>query len=176
MSTASLLLSLYQCKAWANRELFVQIDKIDPQTQQKERHAVIRLMNHIYVVDQIFAAHLQGKAHGFTGVNTPETPELAILQASVSELDAWFLQLISELDSAALAEKISFTFTDGLAGCMSREEMLLHVAMHGSYHRGGVGKMLMQLPITPPRELYTTFLHQQEPERRLSSSGLSSSI
>ncbi len=174
MSTASLLLSLYQCKAWANRELFAQIDKIDPHTQEKERHAVIRLMNHIYVVDQIFAAHLQGKAHSFTGVNTPETPELATLQAGVSELDAWFLQLISELDgehgSDALAEKISFTFTDGLAGCMSREEMLLHVAMHGSYHRGGVGKMLMQLPLTPPRELYTAFLHQQDPSRRLKSS------
>ncbi len=169
MSTTSLLLSLYQCKAWANRELFAQIEKIDLHSQEKERHAVIRLMNHIYVVDQIFAAHLSGKTHSFTGVNTPETPELASLQAGVTALDQWYVQLVQGLDDSVLAEKISFTFTDGLAGCMSREEMLLHVAMHGSYHRGGVGKMLMQLPITPPRELYTSFLHQQQPERRLTS-------
>ncbi len=167
MSTSSLLLSLFQCKAAANAEIFAALETIDPVSHEKERHALTRLMNHIYVVDQIFAAHLSGKSHAFTGVNTPETPTLADLKNHAAQLDQWYVQLLSETPSAALEEQISFTFTDGQAARMSREEIFCHVAMHGGYHRGAVGKVLQQIGITPPRELLTSFLHQQQPERRV---------
>jgi uncharacterized damage-inducible protein DinB len=44
--------------------------------------------------------------------------------------------------------------------------MLLHVAMHGSYHRGAVGRILSQHGVAPPRDVLTGFLHQSQPERR----------
>jgi len=50
---------------------------------------------------------------------------------------------------------------------MSREEMLLHVATHGVYHRGGVAQTLKSISVTPPDDPYTVFLHQTEPDRRL---------
>lgn len=49
---------------------------------------------------------------------------------------------------------------------MSREEMLAHVITHGAYHRGAVGRIMAQLSIAPPRDVYTGFLHATEPHRR----------
>ena len=49
---------------------------------------------------------------------------------------------------------------------MSREEMLAHVATHGSYHRGAVGRILAQAGGPPLADLYTAYLHRSEPQRR----------
>jgi uncharacterized damage-inducible protein DinB len=64
------------------------------------------------------------------------------------------------------AERLSFQFTDGDAGTMTREEMLFHVITHGAYHRGNVGQVLKDISVAPPRDLYTKFLHVREPSRR----------
>ena len=76
MSTTTLLHSLFKYKAWSNDQLFVELAKVDPVSQQEERHNAMRILNHIYVVDQIFAAHLSGAAQSFTATNTTETPTL----------------------------------------------------------------------------------------------------
>jgi uncharacterized damage-inducible protein DinB len=64
---------------------------------------------------------------------------------------------------------MAFNFTDGDKGYMTREEMLTHVALHGGYHRGEVGRILWQLSITPPWDTFAVYLHQADPARRLQS-------
>ena len=68
-----------------------------------------------------------------------------------------------------LAEQLHFDFVDGDHGCMSRAEMLAHIVTHGGYHRGAVGRILAQLQLAPPRDIYTRFLHQDQPQRREAS-------
>jgi len=166
MSTAALLHSLYRHKAWANEELFAQVRLIAPAAQAEARHAAIRLLNHIFVVDRIFAAHLAGKPHGFDATNTKETPTLDELEAGVKACDRWYADYTASVDDGKLNERIAFTFTDGLAGEMTRAEMLAHIVTHGSYHRGGVGRILAGASVPPPRDLYTIHLHRAEPARR----------
>lgn len=166
MSTSTLLLSLFQYKAWANAELFGELRQVDDQTHAAERHTAIRVLNHIHVVDRIFVAHLSGKAHAYTATNTPETPTLDELQAAVAETDRWYIDHVRGLTPQKLAEPVSFDFTDGGRGCMTREEMLAHVITHGGYHRGAVGATMRQAGVAPPRDIYTRFLHAAEPERR----------
>lgn len=166
MSASSLLQSLFSYKAWANEELFASLAQVDAEAHKSERHAAIRLLNHIYVVDRIFAAHLSGQAHSYTASNTPETPTLEELLAAVRESDRWYIEHVASLSAEALAERLSFAFTDGDRGSMSREEMLVHVSTHGAYHRGAVGRIMAQVGTPPPRDLLTRFLHQSEPERR----------
>ena len=128
--------------------------------------AATRTLNHIYIVDQIFRAHLTGETHGYTATNTPDTPDLGQLHFAVAETDSWFEKYVVSISDAALAEKVSFRFTDGDSGTMTREEMLFHVLSHGSYHRGNVGQVLKGISVAPPRDLLTKFLHLREPERR----------
>ncbi|MFN9210518.1 MAG: DinB family protein [Betaproteobacteria bacterium] len=166
MSISTLLLSLFTYKAWANEELFAELSKLDPDSQQAERHAAIRLLDHIYVVDRIFAAHLSEVAHGYAGTNTPEAPTLESLHEAVGASDRWYIEYIEALDPARLRDSIEFSFTDGANGRMSREEMLAHVATHGSYHRGAVGRIMAQVGVPLPRDIFTAYLHRAEPARR----------
>ena len=99
-------------------------------------------------------------------MNTEATPDLGELQFAVAQLDAWFEAYAAAASNDQLSEKLPFRFTDGDAGCMSREEMLVHVITHGGYHRGNVGQVLKSISVAPPRDLYTKFLHQSEPARR----------
>lgn len=166
MSSSTLLLSLFKYKAWANVELFAEVEKLDPQARQAERHLAIRLLNHIHVVDRIFAAHLAGQPHAHTATNTPGTPALHELRDDVAQTDRWYLQYIEALAPQLLEERLPFVFTDGAKGLMSREEMLAHVATHGGYHRGAVGRILAQADLPPPRDIFTVHLHRTEPARR----------
>jgi uncharacterized damage-inducible protein DinB len=162
MSAKAVLHSLFKYKAWANEELFAEFAKIDPKVHQSERNAAIRLLNHIYVVDRIFAAHLSGERHNYEGTNTLETPTLEELRSAVAASDTWYVQYVGTMSPEILHEKIAFTFTDGALGCMSREEMLAHVATHGDYHRGAVGRVMPQLSVPP----FTHYLHKADPHRR----------
>lgn len=160
------LQSLFAQKSWANNELFNAVAAVTSTEHAADVHTAIRTLNHIYVVDKIFQAHLTGEQHGYTATNTEATPELDELQFCVAEADAWFKSYAASVTSAQLCERIVFRFTDGDAGTMSREEMLLHVITHGAYHRGNVGQMLKSISVVPPRDLYTKFLHLSEPARR----------
>lgn len=166
MSATTLLSSLFQYKAWANQELFAALQSLDETAHEGERHTVIRILNHIYVVDRIFAANLLKIPHEYTATNTPETPSLEDLRAVVFETDLWYEGYVVKLKQDDLNENIEFVFTDGTLGRMSREEMLAHVVTHGGYHRGAVGRIMAQLSIAPPRDSLPVFLHRSEPARR----------
>jgi uncharacterized damage-inducible protein DinB len=163
------LQSLFAYKSWSNNELFNLLSTVDAQQHADAVHTAIRTLNHIYVVDRIFQAHLQGTPHHYTATNTEATPDLGELQFAVAEADAWFERYTASVSAGQLRERLSFRFTDGDTGSMTREEMLLHIVTHGGYHRGNVGQVLKSISVAPPRDLYTKFLHASEPSRRASS-------
>jgi uncharacterized damage-inducible protein DinB len=171
MSSTSLLTSLLQYKAWANQELFSELLRLDPAAHPAELHAALRILNHIHVVERIFVANLQGISHAYSATNTQATPKLAALYQAVQDTDRWYLEYVAGLSSEQLAEHLHVRFVDGDHGSMSREEMLAHIVTHGGYHRGAVGRIMAQLALAPPRDIYTRFLHQAEPERRQVSQG-----
>jgi uncharacterized damage-inducible protein DinB len=166
MSNAYLIASLFKYKSWANEEILAAMQQLNDSNQQTELHTAIRIMNHTYVVDRIFAAHLLGEPHNYTATNTVETPKLNELCEVVQKSDHWYSTYVSTVTLSELNEKIRFKFTDGDTGCMSREEILLHIVTHGGYHRGAVGHILAQLNIAPPRDLYSGYLHKAEATRR----------
>ena len=158
--------TLFAQKTWANNELFNALAAVQLEAHVESVTAAVRTLNHIFVVDQIFLAHLSGQQHGYKGTNTEETPELGHLQFAVAEVDAWYMRYVKEIQEHELKQPIRFHFTDGDTGEMTKEEMLLHVITHGSYHRGNVGQILKSIAVPPPRDLLTKFLHVSEPERR----------
>lgn len=88
------------------------------------------------------------------------------MQFAVAETDAWFEGYVASVNQAQLGEAITFRFTDGDPGAMTREEMLFHVITHGAYHRGNVGQIMKSMSVAPPRDPYTKFLHLREQKRR----------
>jgi uncharacterized damage-inducible protein DinB len=161
----STLQSLFAYKAWANSELLARLATV-PQNQTEQLQSCLRTLNHTHVVDRIFRAHLSGQRHPFDSTNTKDTPSLGQLQNDVKATDDWYVDYVANLTEPALSEVLAFTFTDGDAGQMTREEILFHVVTHGGYHRGNIGQVLKSISVAPPRDLYTKFLHVSEPARR----------
>ena len=118
MGEQTLMASLFRHKAWANAELLDAFAAHDDGLPAAERRTAIRILNHAYVVDRIFASHLQGGDHGYAGTNTAETPTLDQLSSAVRETDRWYLDYVAQASPDALAETIGFTFT-GLLGPVS---------------------------------------------------------
>lgn len=163
---STLLQTLFGYHAWANVDLFNKLESVDAEKHGKELQTALRLISHYYVVSRIFAGHLQGVPHGFTSDNLEEIPALHDLKAAVTTSDQWYLDYLHKASSTTLSELVAFTFTDGDKGYMTREEMLTHVALHGGYHRGEVGRTLWQLSVALPWDTFAVYLHQSEPARR----------
>jgi len=159
MSALDLLRSLFVYQAWANGELLEKLASMDQQQHAKERHAAIRLLNHNLVVSRIFAAHLSGTHHGYASDNTEDTPSLDELGVDVAAMDRWYLDYLETVSPKFLPQPVPFIFTDGDKAMMSRQEMLTHVVTHGGYHRGEIGRILVQIGVTPPWDTFAVHLH-----------------
>ena len=164
MDQVSTFERVFSYKARANDEILAAMRRFDEASPAKE--IAVRVLSHTYAVDQIFAANLRRAEHGYTSPNPGQAPSLEELTAAIKTSDQWFIDYVSRLDEEQLAELIDFTFTDGLPGRMSREEMLMHVTVHGEYHRGQISLIMMQNSITPPGDGFTSYLHKEEASAR----------
>ncbi len=168
----AMLKTLFAHKTWANAERYDGRATVEPAQHAEPLPTATRTLNHIYVVDRIFRAHGLVNPHGDTQSNTGETPLLGEPHLAAAETDRWFKSDLAGLDASTLATSLSFQFTNGDCGGMTREDMLFHVLTHGAYHRGHVGQMLKGMAITPARDLLTKFLHQRAPARGQNTSKL----
>ena len=160
MDQVSTLERVFSYKAKANEEILTAMRQFDDASPAKQ--IAIRVLNHTHAVDRIFAANLRRAEHGYTSPNPGQAPSLEELSAAIKTSDRWYIDYVSGVDERQLAERIDFTFTDGLRGRMSREEMLMHVTVHGEYHRGQISLIMMQNSITPPGDGFTSYLHKTE--------------
>jgi uncharacterized damage-inducible protein DinB len=155
---------LFRYKAWANDALLTALAKLDGASPIVS--LAIKALSHTYVVDQIFAAHLRRKAHAYTSANLSALPTLEDLSGDIRSSDRAYADYVAALDRDELAERIDFTFTDGNPGCMSREEILMHVITHGVGHRGQVSAVMLLNSQTPASDGFTTYLHTAEASTR----------
>lgn len=152
------IVTLLKYKRWFDSETLKAIKGISAATHAEKRHLMLRLMNHIYVVDMIFKANISGQQHGYKALNTPETPSVDELEVKMADAANEYIQYVNAMNAADLAAVINFTFVDGGAGEMTAIEMLNHMLFHGTYHRGAVGWLISECGGVAPKEVLTVFL------------------
>lgn len=154
--------TLVRYKTWANEIVFSMVSELPEEEALRSRKTrfgnMVHTLNHVYVIDDVFRAHLLGRAHGYTARNTPTHPPLKVLWKAVRELDEWYVRFADSLDSESLARTIEFDFIGGGKGAMTCEQMILHVVNHGTYHRGFVADMMYQAGVTPKATDLPVFL------------------
>lgn len=153
---------LTRYNAWANKLIFEAAAALPEGEAVKPRRSVFRnivhTLNHNYVIDRIFQAHLEGRAHGYTARNTADHPPLAELWRAQQDIDRWYIDWSDAIPAAALEEKVRFTYVGGGEGAMTRGEILQHLVNHTSYHRGFVAQMMYDIPVRPPTTDLTVYL------------------
>jgi len=154
--------TLTRYNAWANRLIFDAVAALPPGEAEKPRQGLFKnmlhMLNHNYVIDRIFQAHLEGREHGYTARNTPDYPPFAELWRQQQQVDAWYVEQYDAYSPARLGETVRFTYVGGGEGAMTRAEILQQVVNHTSYHRGFVAEMIYRVPVTPPTTDFTVFV------------------
>jgi uncharacterized damage-inducible protein DinB len=153
---------LTRYSAWANSLLYLALGELPEEELIKPRQIVfgnlLRTLNHVYTIDLVFQAHLEGRDHGFN-TRTPDVRvSLAELQTAQSALDAWYIRYAEEMSDRLGEEVVDFAFIGGGETSMSRADILLHVVNHTTYHRGHIAAMMQQIPAQPPTTDLPVFL------------------
>ena len=154
MSQLQHLRMLSRYSAWANDRLYETLAEL-PGHELTKPHpivfgSILRTLNHIYVMDLVWRAHLQGTSHDFSTRNPGECPPFAELRVAQNQIDQWYIEYSDDIQENSSREIVNFSFIGGGSGSMSRGEILLHVINHTTYHRGHIGCMVYQIPAEPP--------------------------
>ena len=164
MITTSTAHMLTRYNAWANKLIFDAVAALPDGEATKERQSLFKNMvhtlNHNYVIDLIWQAHLEGREHGFEARNTKTHPPLDELWRKQRVIDDWYIAWSDALTDAALEEEVRFTLIGGNPGVMTRGEILLHIVNHTAYHRGFVGDMFFQVPARAPTTDLPVYLRE----------------
>jgi len=156
------LAKLVRYKRWADALMLADVGSVPLAEAERSRATrwdnMIRTMNHVRVVDDIFRAHLTGTAHSYTYRNTDVTPALGELVVLMDRLDRWYIVYVDGLDDSGADEIVRFRFLDGSEGALTRQEIILHVVNHATYHRGLVSDMLYQAGSMPTTNDLPVFL------------------
>jgi len=149
---------LIDIKRWADRGLYDAVGQNLDRLSKEEAFIMLRILDHIHVVDRIFQHHLLGLPHTFLAARSEEMPELGALTDSASDVDDWYASYVGGLSEADFEQPVDFVFTSGKPARMRRGEIILHVCLHGTYHRGNAGAVLQLKGLTPSRDAITDFL------------------
>ena len=162
MSALRSVRMLTRYTAWANSLLYVTLGEQPEVELTKPRQILfgnlIRTLNHVYTMDLVWQAHLEGRAHGFT-TRTPDVRvSFADLRIAQATLDSWYIRYAEEMSDRSGEEIVNFTFIGGGEGSMTRGDILLHVVNHTTYHRGHIAALIYQIPTQPPTTDLPVFL------------------
>jgi uncharacterized damage-inducible protein DinB len=156
--TRQTYVQLIDIKQWADLGLCDVVTRDIARLSGDDAFLMLRVLDHIHTVDRIFQHHLQGVPHRFQAPRSEVMPELQGLAGSMKEVDDWYAAYVRGLSAADLEQPIDFVFTSGKPARMRRGEILLHVCLHGAYHRGNAGALLQLRGLTPSRDAITDFL------------------
>jgi uncharacterized damage-inducible protein DinB len=151
---------LVRYKQWADRGLYDVVGQNLNRLDTHDAAFVLRILDHIRVVDMIFQHHLEGLPHTFTAPQSEQMPDFEVLASGMREVDDWYASYVASLPEDDFDESVDFVFTNGSAARMRRGEIILHVCLHGTYHRGNAGLVLYKNGIAPNDDRVTDFLEK----------------
>lgn len=134
---------------WADRRVFdaVRDTTADP--------AAVELLSHVLAAEHIWLTRLVGQP-----AVVPVWPilSLADCQRLAEENLAGLQAFVAGLSPAALREDIVYTNTAGQTYRTPTEDILLHVCLHGAYHRGQIAMVLKGSGGTPAPTDYIAYI------------------
>ncbi|QQC66009.1 DinB family protein [Paraburkholderia ginsengisoli] len=149
---------LIAIKQWADRGLYDAVSQNFDKLSTDEASIMLRILDHINAVDTIFQHHLQGLPHTFKAPRSEKVPALDVLAKSAKAVDDWYVSYVESLTENDFEQPLNFVYTSGKRARMQRGEIILHVCLHGTYHRGNAGAVLQLKGLTPSRDAITDFL------------------
>jgi uncharacterized damage-inducible protein DinB len=111
--------------------------------------------SHIIGAEEIWLSRLEGRP-----TRLPVWPQVNRdeLRAAREQVVAGYARYLDALTTEALDADIHYTNTAGRAFATKRVDILLHVALHGQYHRGKINLLLRQIGAEPVPTDYIAYV------------------
>ncbi|MGE0577775.1 DinB family protein [Reyranella sp.] len=154
--------TLIQQKRWATNGLNSVIAANLDRMAEGDRILILRLLDHIQAVDEIFSHNLEARPHGYRAPRSDEIPSFDAVAGKARSIADWYAAYADTLTPERVDEVMDFSFANGEPASMTRGEMLLHVAMHAAGHRGQVALLLQKNGIQPYPDRITDFLKTED--------------
>lgn len=141
VAAAAHLERLYDHGAWADARLLAAIRSAPVAVPEALREAA-----HVRGAQEVWLARIEARAPSLA--IWPEL-DVAGLASEGARLDAAWAELVAELDEDRLAQPVTSTNSRGVVSTSPVEDIALHVAAHGHYHRGKANAALRAAGATP---------------------------
>lgn len=146
---------LFAHMAWADGQILSILDAADPRMDES-----IVLFAHLVAAEHIWLSRIRsidlGSFGPWTALSLPEAARLASGNAS-----GWTALVDGPLEMERI---VSYRTTKGDPMSTALGDILLHVALHGSYHRGQIATRLRRLEIAVPPTDFVVFSRLFPPE------------
>lgn len=142
------LVRLFAYEAWANLETLASLRAAGTPPPR-----ALKVMAHVVAAQRLWLGRLKQEA-----ARVAVWPELTLEQcdAQLAELSRAWQDYLGGLGAARLAESIPYTNTKGERWTSTVQDILLHVVLHSSYHRGQIASDVRAAGQEPA---YTDFIH-----------------
>ncbi|NND73356.1 MAG: hypothetical protein HKN43_17405 [Rhodothermales bacterium] len=134
---------------WANQEIAEALKRQESAISNRQK----AILGHILGAEQLWLDRLQASSSGI--MVWPEVTINGFLE-SVRRLNLAYLSLLDEIDAEEFSRPVAYVNSEGIPWANRVEEILIHVLLHSSYHRGQLALLIRDEGGTP---VLTDFIH-----------------
>src|SRR5262245_17095059 len=137
-----MLRDLFDYNDWASRRILALL-----QAQPDPAEKPLGLLAHLVTAEEIWLLRLRCEAT----VGDDTAPKLTVAQCEtlVNEHRLAFAEIIEQFESRGIASLVVYRNLSGKEFTTSARDILAHVALHGTYHRGQIALALRSADIAP---------------------------
>lgn len=143
---------LYAHLGWANRRLLARLAE-EPAPPPE----ALRLLGHLLQAEAIWLERIQGSYEGAAPWIDLDLEQCqALSEASLRG----FQEVLDDSDEDELEERVDYRTSKGAPMDDTLRDILLHVALHGAYHRGQIAQLLRREGLEPAATDFILFARE----------------
>ena len=151
MQTVEHLRQLFAYNDWANRRIIVAL-KADKSAK------ALQILAHSLITEKEYYERLYGKdSTGFDFWPPMTIDECGVLARETAEA---FEKLLRRFDDEGLEIRVKYRTSEGIPCENDFRELITHVLMHSSIHRGNIVIKLREEGFVPPKIDYIIYLRE----------------
>jgi uncharacterized damage-inducible protein DinB len=133
---------------WANREVLAGL-----RSHSASNARPVQLLAHILSAERLWLERIRKESQ-----TLPVWPDFSVQQCEtqIPETALLWRSYLSQISSATLSDQISYTNSKGETWTSTVDDILTHVLLHSSYHRGQIASEIRAAGEQPA---YTDFIH-----------------
>lgn len=151
--TSDIIGRMYLHMGWADQRLLALIAS-DPERARPSLH----LVSHLLAAERVWLLRLCNKDSSVQ----PVWPELTLeaLEPLATENREGYVRLLSAMSDDELASEVVYTNQLGRTYRTRADDILIHVAVHGAYHRGQIAAAIRAAGGEPVNTDYITYVRE----------------